>query len=211
MGDDDEPGAGPGVHPGEVLGEPRDPLDVEVVGGLVEQQQVGRGDEQGREGDPAPLATGERPHEGTQSAHHGCVEATEEPGQHVADPGVRGPLVLGEVTEHRLGHGAPGIEGVVLGEQARGQAAGARHPAVVDGEVAGQHPHQGGLAAPVAPDDADPVPAADAQRDGVEHLRGAERERRALHGDEVGHRATLPTGGRWHRIRTGAVSRSGAG
>ena len=53
--------------------------------------------------------------------------------------------------------------------------------------VPGEHPQQGRLAAAVAADDADAVAAADAERDGVEHLGGAEREGGALDGDEVGH------------------------
>ena len=43
------------------------------------------------------------------------------------------------------------------------------------------------LPPPLRPDDADAVAAADAERDGIEHLGGAEREGGALDGDEVGH------------------------
>ncbi len=43
---------------GQVLLEPRHRLGVEVVGGLVEQQQVGRAQEQAAERDPPALATG---------------------------------------------------------------------------------------------------------------------------------------------------------
>ena len=44
---------------GQVLLEPGDRLGVEVVGRLVEQQQVGRGEQQPAQGDAAPLAAGE--------------------------------------------------------------------------------------------------------------------------------------------------------
>jgi hypothetical protein len=48
----------------EVALEPRDRLGVEVVGGLVEQQQVGRGEQQPAERDAAALAAGELRHVG---------------------------------------------------------------------------------------------------------------------------------------------------
>ena len=44
---------------GEVALEPRDRLGVEVVGGLVEQQQVGRAEQQPAQRDAAALAAGE--------------------------------------------------------------------------------------------------------------------------------------------------------
>ena len=71
-----------------------------------------------------------------------------------------------------------------------------RDPAGVDLLDAREHPQQGGLAAAVAADDTDAVATADAERDGVEHLGGAEREGGALDGDEVGHLVD-----RWSRSR----------
>ena len=44
---------------GQVLLEPRHRLGVEVVGGLVQQQQVGRAQQQAAERDAAALAAGE--------------------------------------------------------------------------------------------------------------------------------------------------------
>ena len=58
MGDGDD---GALVRLEEAL-EPGDGLGVEVVRRLVEEQQVGRGEEQPAERDPAPLAAGERRH-----------------------------------------------------------------------------------------------------------------------------------------------------
>ena len=80
-----------------------------------------------------------------------------------------------------------GVELVVLGQHPDGEAADPGDPAGVDLARAGEHAQQGGLAAAVAADDADAVTAADAERDGIEHLGGAEREGGALDGDEVGH------------------------
>ena len=67
VGDGDDGVVGPGVPLDEVVGEPGDALDVEVVGRLVEQEEVGRGDEQGGQRDPAALATRERADRGAPS------------------------------------------------------------------------------------------------------------------------------------------------
>ncbi len=187
MGDDDEAGAGAGERGGEVLGEPGDALDVEVVGRLVEEQQVGSGDEEGGEGHPAPLSAGERADRRPQAADHRRVETAEQPGEDVADAGVGRPLVLREVAEHGLVHGGRGIEGVVLAEDPHPQAARARDPSVVDGPRSREHAQQRRLAAAVAADDPDAVAPRDPERDGVEHLRGAEGEGGALDGDQARH------------------------
>ena len=92
-----------------------------------------------------------------------------------------------QVADHRLVHGGGRVHPVVLGEHPDGEAADPGDPAGVDLARPLEDPQQRRLAAPVAPDDADPVTAADAERDGVEHLGGAEREGGALDGDEVGH------------------------
>ena len=60
---DDEQRAAPDA---QVLGQPGDALDVEVVGGLVEHQQVGLLDEGGGQGDPAALAAGQAGDVGVQ-------------------------------------------------------------------------------------------------------------------------------------------------
>ncbi len=95
--------------------------------------------------------------------------------------------MLGEVADDRLEDGRRGVHAVVLGQHPDGEATDARDPAGVDLARPLEHPQQGGLAAAVAADDADAVAAADTERDGVEHLGGAEREGGALDRDEVGH------------------------
>ena len=105
-------------------GEPGDALDVEVVGGLVEHDQVGLADEQLGERDPAPLATGERRDDGVEALREaGQIEPAEQPGQDVADLGVAGPLVVGEVADDLVPDGGLGVERVVLGEHAEPQPA----------------------------------------------------------------------------------------
>ncbi len=101
--------------------------------------------------------------------------------------GVGGPDVLGQVADDGLVHGRRGVHPVVLGEHADGEAAHPGDAARVDLARALEHAQQGGLAATVAADHPDAVTAADAERDGIEHLGGAEREGGALDGDEVGH------------------------
>ena len=69
----------------EVLLEPGDRLGVEVVGRLVEQQQVGRGEQQPAERDAAALAAGEGAHVGvagreTQRVHGDLERRVELPG-----------------------------------------------------------------------------------------------------------------------------------
>jgi hypothetical protein len=95
--------------------------------------------------------------------------------------------VLGQAADDGLVHARRRVHAVVLGQHPDGEATDARDPAGVDLARALEHPQQGGLAAAVAPDDTDAVAAADAQRHGVEHLGGAEREGGALDGDEGGH------------------------
>ena len=187
MGDRDDGVVGAGVPPHEVVGQPGDALDVEVVGRLVEQEEVGRGHQQGGERDAAALSAGERADHGRHAADGRRVGAAEQPGEHVADAGVGRPDVLGEVADDRLEHARRGVHAVVLGQHPDGEAADAGDPARVDLARPLEHPQQGGLAAAVAADDADPVAATDPERDGIEHLGGAEREGGALDGDEVGH------------------------
>ena len=95
--------------------------------------------------------------------------------------------MLGDAAEHRLVDARRGVELVVLGQHADGEPADPGDPPGVDVARAGEHAQERGLAAAVAADDADAVTAADAERDGIEHLGGAECEGGALDGDEVGH------------------------
>ena len=118
----------------EVLGEPGDALDVEVVGGLVEEEDVVVADEQGGERDAAALAAREVADRGLPRDVGG--EARDD----VADCGVAGPLVLVAVADDRSGAtvASPG-EVVGLVEHADGDAAAARDAAGVGLEAAGEH------------------------------------------------------------------------
>ena len=187
MGDRDHGVVRAGVLPHDVVGQPGHPFDVEVVGRLVEQEQVGRGHEQRGEGHPSPLSAGQRPDEGVHAPDDRGVEPAEQADEHVAHSRVGGPLVLGDLADHGLVDGRAGVEPVVLGQHPDREAADPRDPPGVDVPGAGEHPQERGLAATVAADDADAVAAADPERDGIEHLGGAERQGGALDRDEVGH------------------------
>lgn len=170
MGDADEGGAA-GL---EVARQPGDALDVEVVGGLVEDDQVGLADEELREGDAAALTAGQGRDDRVESLREaGQVESAEETGEHVADLGVARPLVVGEVADDLVPDGRLGVEGVVLREDAEAQAAAVGDAAGVGVLQLGEHPDEGGLAVAVTPDDTDPVPLGHAERYAVEQGTGA--------------------------------------
>ena len=166
-----------------VLGQPGHALDVEVVGRLVEHQQVQRPDQLRGQRHPAPLATGHRRDRGVQAEP---VEL--QPGQHRADGGVAGPLVLGG--EHRgrqddVAHRRPRRQGAGLVEHAHRQVAAAGDPAGVGLVGAGQQRQQRALAAAVAADDADPLAGGDPEGDVVEDHGRAVRLVHPLEVDQV--------------------------
>ena len=178
----------------QVVGQPRDALDVEVVGRLVQQQQVGVGHEQLGQGQPPALAAGHRADDRLEAAHVRGVDAAEQPLEDVTDARVAGPDVLGQRAEHRGADRGGGVEGVDLRQHAAGQPAEVGHAALVDLLAAGEHLQQGGLAATVAADDADAAAGVDAEGDVVEDEGGAEGEGRPLDGDEVGHDGSAAPG-----------------
>ena len=117
----------------EVALEPADRLGVEVVGRLVEQQQVGRGQQQPAERDAAALAAGELGHVGVggreaQRVHRGVELGVEVPGVDRVDllldarelVGVLVGVVGGELVEAveqraRLGDAVLDVAAHVLG------------------------------------------------------------------------------------------------
>ena len=169
----------------ELLEEGLDPGDgfgVEVVGGLVEEEDVGVGDEQAAHGDAALLAAGEvaglgvrgGAAEGLHGQLHLMVEAPEVVG--VDDLLEAGHLLLGAglveaaakvlvALEHGLGlghalhdaflDGLPGVERGLLGQVADLGALGHLAGAHVVFVEAGEDLEEGGFAGAVGADDAD--------------------------------------------------------
>ena len=180
MRDDHERGAA-----GEqVLGEPADALDVEVVGGLVEDQEVEVLHERRAQGDPLALAAREPVDRGVEAPVAAGTEALDDR----AAAGVRGPLVVGDrPAEHGVADGRPG-QLRLLADQRHLQPADGAATAAVGRQRPGQHLDQRGLPAAVAADDADAVAGVDAEGHAVEDgLRTPEADRHRLEVDEVGH------------------------
>ena len=143
---------------GEVLGQPGHRLDVEVVGRLVEHDQVVVAEQQPGQRAATPLAAGEPvddPVEGDPGEQHL---------DDLAGGRVGGPLVVGAVPEHRdadawrAGRGrrpGSGSPGAARGCATTRPSSGSSRPA--------EDPQQRGLAVAVAADDADPLAGADAR------------------------------------------------
>src|SRR5690606_41579570 len=93
VGDADECGAAGA----QVLGEPGAALDVEAVGGLVQDDQVLLLDEQLGQRDAAPPTAGQRSADGVEPpGAAGQGQPADQAGQHVPDLGSAGPLVVGQ-------------------------------------------------------------------------------------------------------------------
>ena len=106
MRDDHDPAA----PRDQVLRQPADALDVQVVRGLVEHDEVGVADQRGGEGDAALLPTGQ--------AVDGAVQVVQAQSvQHVADLRIGRPLVLGAVPgQHDVADPRSGRQRVALRE-----------------------------------------------------------------------------------------------
>ncbi len=103
---------------GEVAREPVDALDVEVVGRLVEQQQLGAVEQQLGERDPPALAAGERRDRRVEPLREALdADAAEQPVEHGAKRAVAGPLVVGAAADQLLADRARVVELVALAEQ----------------------------------------------------------------------------------------------
>ena len=171
-----------------VLGEPADSLDVEVVGGLVENQQVDLGEQQPGQGGPAPLAT-------AQTADQGLVvDFAEQVLHHRARPRIGGPGIGLGIAEHRVQHGLVRVEVVALTEVPEPQVAIVGDPAAVGLLTPGQDLQERRLAVAVAPDHADALTTAYAETDRVEQCAGPEALRNSFQIDQVSYRHNAPKG-----------------
>ena len=157
------------VARGQMAGQPGDRLDVEVVGRLVEQQQVGVVEQHPRERDPPPLAAREplqrRVDPGAEALER---DATEQAVEHSAELATAGPFVLGAFTHEHLADRRPGGQTVALVERIQAQPAEPGHLAAVRTLGAGDQFEQRRLTLAVAADHADAVAVGDPERDAVE-------------------------------------------
>ena len=152
----------------QVAGQPGDAVDVQVVGGLVQEDHVPVPGQQRGERHPALLPAGEL------ADPRVPVEVLDQPSDDVAHLRVPGPLVLLAVPDDGAAHGQLGVQHVGLVEHADPHAGAHRHAAPVRLQPPGEQLHQRGLAVAVAAHDADPVALVEPQADGVEDRLGGE-------------------------------------
>ncbi len=90
----------------QMVGEPGDGFNVQVVGGLVEHEHVPLLREQGGERYASALTAGER--------RDGCVpgQVRDQAGDDIADTGLRGPFIFGGVAHNRVADGVVVVEDV---------------------------------------------------------------------------------------------------
>ena len=222
MGDRDD-GAGVVL---QVLLQPLHALRVQVVGGLVEQQQVGLGQQQPAQRHPSAFAAGQAGDVGIRRRAaqrvHGLLDlAVQVPGIPVVElllqlahlleqlVGVVGRHLLGDLVvlgEQPLGLGHAVLDvaedglGLVqlglLGEQAHGEAGQQARVAVGRLLHARHHPEQGRLAGAVRADDADLGAGQEGQRDVIEDDLVAVRLAHAAHLVDELRHGLKPTGTR---------------
>ena len=182
--------AGPALE--EVL-QPLDGVDVEVIGGLVEQQQVGGGHERPGEQHPPLHSRGERLKRRLGGEFHpreDLVDGVLPPPDEVVvelvdgDDGGRLPRAYGD----HVADGAREIAGHVLPENGHRRAGSRDHRTRVGLDQARQHPHQRGLAGPVPAEQADSLARFDMTRHAVEERRPAKPHGHVPKGDQR-HRA----------------------
>ena len=159
MGDGDQrASASSGRETGvQVAGEPVHALDVEVVGGFVEDDDVGVRGQHRRQGDPPALAAREGADPGIE------VDVRQQAGVDVPHRGPRGPLVLGRIAVHGRAHGGAGIESVGLGEHDNAGGPGAGDPTAIDVADARERRQESRLAGAVGPQDAHAAAVADTE------------------------------------------------
>ncbi len=178
-----DPRARPGRRPApvDVVGEPLDALDVEVVRRLVEEQHVPVAHQELRErrSVDAGLRRGRRRRPPT-----GCPTRAADD---VADLRVARPLVLREVADHGRADRGSGREHVALVEVPDRQPAAVRDPAGVGLQTLREQREQRRLAVAVPADDADAVALVEAEGDAVEDDTGGELEMHVLGAEEMSH------------------------
>jgi hypothetical protein len=158
----------------EVARQPVHALDVEVVGGLVQQQQLGRIEQQTRQRHAPALPAGESCHGSVHALGEALDrDAAEQPVEHAAKRPVGRPFALGATADERLADRGPLVELVALTEQRRADIAGARERPRVRSLDTGDQAQERRLPAAVLPDHADPLGARHAERHSAQNRAAA--------------------------------------
>ena len=170
----------------QMVRQPGDGANIQVVGGFVKRQDVPVADEQAHQVDAAALAAGKRAHLRVPGDVAGKAR------DDVADARIAGPFVLGDVAHHGALDGVVVIELVELPQHAHAHGAVAQHTALVGLEHARHHRQQRGLAVAVAAHNADAIALINAQRHAFEHRFRGEIHAHFLAAQHKRHRYQLP-------------------
>src|SRR5699024_9991573 len=165
----------------QMLCEPSDALDVEVVGRLVEDDEVVVVDQQSGQARAATFPTGQ--------TRHGLVQvpAAEQAAKDVEGTRVTGPLVFGAVAQDEVPDGGVG-KVVPLMQEPDTKAPVVHHAPGVRCGDAGEHGDQCGLSTTVAADHADTVLRVDTERHLVEEYEWPVGQGHVLKIDQIHHR-----------------------
>lgn len=174
MGDDDQRAAAGGPC-AQVFGQPPDRLQVEMVRGLVQQQDVGLGNKRRCQRHPSGLPSGQFR---TRARHPVGIQQTRDDG---TDPGIARPLVFRSGTHDDVPYGS-GRQLIVLCDKADDCATADGGTTRIQRFHPREYPQEGRLARTVATHHPDPVAIGQAERDAVEDRRSS-----FAHGDGVGH------------------------
>ncbi len=155
---------------GQHLLEPGDPFHVQVVGRLVQQQQVGAADQLAGDGQPLHPAARERGH---------LLAAVGQSDLALHDRRLRLAIVLIDVAgngrSQRLLDGLLAVQGILLGDVRQAQPSPGGQLPGVGGFQPGHDSQQRGLARAVRPDQPGPLPLEEPQGDALEQHAQAVR------------------------------------
>jgi hypothetical protein len=149
--------------------QPEDALDVQVVGRLVHQDDVGRRRQLAGDGEPLPPAAGQRVDADPTVDEPGPAARLREPSRSI--------LVIqgGQGGEENVVDGEPGVEERILGHVPDANAATKRAGPPIGAGDTGQDLQQGGLAGAVGTDEARLVALEQSERQIVEERPGPVR------------------------------------
>ena len=157
----------PGFHARQLFFQPLDAGEVEVVGGLVEEQNIGFGGQNARQGGAAGLPAGQ----GRGVLRAGETELFEQ---------ISGAVVIGGGTVepglHIRQRGGKTVEVRLLRQIPDGRAGLCKAAAGIGRDRSGGHFQQGGFTGAVSPDQANAVPGGHAKASAGQQRRGAKGE-----------------------------------
>src|SRR5699024_9149991 len=168
----------------QMVREPTDTLDVQVVGRFVENYQIEVADQRSGKCHPPSLAAGQGRCRGLETE---IIDT--ESGHDRADPRIPRPLVVGiEVPQYRITDRATAAEIGTLRHNGHPQVTHPTHPTGVRLRDTGKDLEQGRLTTTVQSDHADPCSRTDAQRHAVQQRAYAIGLAHLLQVDQVCHR-----------------------